>query len=141
MNSLKEMFNLIERGTFPTEAFVSVRLLENVWDWKKFITPHLLTGSYSFVGITFPHNMRFYSNNREGIREVKVQHKHYCKHPWGPETGTKALRSTPNRMERLDFAIVYATDEMELRALDDFIGYKERCIQRLQYVEKKCEAK
>jgi hypothetical protein len=85
--------------------------------------------------------MRFYSNNREGIREVKVQHKHYCKDPWGPETGTKALRSTPNRMERPDFAIVYAADERELRALDDFIGYKERCIQRLQYVEKNREAK
>ena len=77
---------------------------------------------------TFPHHMRFYSNNREGIREVKVQHKHYCKDPWGSETGTKALRSIPNRMERPDFAIVYAADERELRALDGFIGYKERCI-------------
>jgi hypothetical protein len=81
VNSLKEMFNLLERGTSPTEAFVNVRLLENVWDWKKFITPHLLTGSDSFVGITFLHHMRFYSNNREDIREVKVQHKHYCKDP------------------------------------------------------------
>ena len=53
----------------------------------------------------------------------------------------KALRSTPNRMERPDFAIVYAADEKELKALDDFIEYKERCIQRLQYVEKNREAK
>ena len=79
VNSLKEMFNLLERGTSPTEAFVSVRLLENAWGWKKFITPHLLTGLDSFVGITFLHHMRFYSNNHEGIREVKVQHKHYAK--------------------------------------------------------------
>ena len=30
VDSLKEMFSLIERGTSPREAFISVRLLENV---------------------------------------------------------------------------------------------------------------
>lgn len=141
VNSLKEMFTLIERGTSPTEAFVSVRLLENVWDWKKFVTPHLFTGSDSLVGITFPHHMRFYSSNREGACKVKVQHKHYCKDAWRPETGDQTLRSIPNRAERPDFATVYAADERELKALDDFIAYKDRCIQRFQYVEVNRDAK
>jgi hypothetical protein len=42
VDSLKEMLSLIEQGTSPTEAFVTARLLENVWDWKSFITPHIL---------------------------------------------------------------------------------------------------
>lgn len=141
VDSLKEMLSLIERGTSPTEAFVSARLLENVWDWKQFITPHLLTGSNSLVGITFPHHMRFYMDNQEGTREVRVQHKHYCKDPWGPEAGTKTLRSLPNREERPPFANVFAADERELKALDDFIAYKERCIQRLQHEDRNRDAK
>jgi hypothetical protein len=141
VDSLKEMLSLIERGTSPTEAFVSARLLENVWDWKQFITPHLLTGSDSLVGITFPHHMRFYMDNQEATREVRVQHKHYCKDPWGPEAGTKTLRSLPNREERPAFANVFAADERELKALDDFIAYKERCIQRLQHEERNRNAK
>ena len=44
-------------------------------------------------------------------------------------------------MEQPDFAIVYAADERELKALNDFIGYKERCTHRLKYVEKNREAK
>ena len=141
VDSLKEMLNLIQRGTSPTEAFVSARLLENVWDWKLFIIPHLLTGPDSLVGITFPHHMRFYMDNREGVHEVRVQHKHYCKDPWGPEAGTKTLRSLPSREERPTFAEVFAADERELKALDDFITYKERCIQRFQHEDKNREAK
>ena len=96
VDSLKEMFSLIEQGTSPTEAFVTTRLLENVWDWKSFITPHLLAGPDSLVGITFPHHMRFYMNNREGIHDVQVQHKHYCKDAWGPVAGMKTLKSLPS---------------------------------------------
>ena len=141
VDSLKEMLNLIERGTSLTEAFVTARLLENVWDWKQFITPHLLTGPDSLVGITFPHHMRFYMDDRDGIREIRVQHKHYCKDPWRPETGTKTLRSLPSRDKRPAFANVFAADERELKALDDFIAYKQRCIQRLQQVERNRDAK
>ena len=141
VDSLKEMLNLIEWGTSPTEAFVTARLLENVWDWKQFITPHLPTGPDSLVGITFPHHMRFYMDDKDGTREVWVQHKHYCKDPWGPETGTKTLRSLPSRDERPAFANVFAADERELKALDDFIAYKQRCIQRLQHVERNRDAK
>lgn len=141
IDSLKEMLSLIEQGTSITEAFVSARLLENVWDWKSFITPHLLTGGDSLVGITFPHHMRFYMDNREGVGKVRVQHKHYSKDKWGPELGTKTLQSLPNKEERPSFAKVFAADERELKALDDFIAYKERCIQRFQHPEKNGEAK
>jgi hypothetical protein len=44
IDSLKELLQLVERGTSYTEAFVSARYLENVRDWKLFITLHLLTG-------------------------------------------------------------------------------------------------
>lgn len=140
VDSLKEMLTLIQRGTSPTEAFVTARLLENVWDWKLFITPHLLAGADSLVGITFPHHMRFYMDNRLEIPEVRVQHKHYCKDAWGPVEGQKTLRSLPNRENRPVFAKVFAADERELKALDDFIAYKERCVQRFQHVERNLEA-
>ena len=73
--------------------------------------------------------MRFYMDNQKATREVQVQHKHYCKDPLGPEVGTKTLRSLPSREERSAFVNVFVADERELKALDDFIAYKERCIQ------------
>ena len=71
VDSLKEMLTFIEWGTSPTEMFISVRLLENVWDWKQFMIPHLLTGSDSLVGIIFPHHMRFYMDPRENNRKIR----------------------------------------------------------------------
>jgi hypothetical protein len=41
IDSLKELLQLVEKGTSYKEAFVSTRHLENVRDWKSFITPHL----------------------------------------------------------------------------------------------------
>jgi hypothetical protein len=63
IDSLKELLELVEKGTLYTEAFVSARHLENVRDWKSFITPHLLTRGDTLTGITFPHHMRFYVEN------------------------------------------------------------------------------
>jgi hypothetical protein len=60
IDSLKELLQLVERGTSYTEAFVSARHLENVRDWKSFITPHLLTQGDMVMGIMFPYHMRFY---------------------------------------------------------------------------------
>ena len=80
-------------------------------------------------------------DNQEATREVRVQHKHYCKDPYGLEAGTKTLKLLPSREERPTFANVFAVDEQELKALDDFIAYKERCIQRLQYEERNRDAK
>ena len=45
IDSLKELLELVEKGTLYMEAFVSAKLMENVRDWKSFITPHLLTRS------------------------------------------------------------------------------------------------
>jgi hypothetical protein len=60
IDSLKELLQLVERGTSYTKAFVSARHLENVRDWKSFITPHLLTQGDMVMGIMFPYHMRFY---------------------------------------------------------------------------------
>lgn len=53
----------------------------------------------------------------------------------------KTLRSLPSREDRPLFANVFAADERELKALDDFIAYNERCIQRLQHEERNRDAK
>ena len=43
VDPLKEMLGFIEGGTSSIETFISTQLLENIWDWKLFTTPHLLT--------------------------------------------------------------------------------------------------
>jgi hypothetical protein len=75
IDSLKELFELVQRGTSYTEAFMSARHLENVRDWKSFVTPHLLTRGDTITGITFPRHMRFYMEN--GV--MRVQYKHFSK--------------------------------------------------------------
>ena len=136
IDSLKQLLQLVEKGSSYTEAFVSARHLENVRDWKSFITPHLLTGGDALTGITFPHHMRFYMEN--GV--PRVQHKHFSKDAWEPTEGHLCLRSVPSVSEKPDLAKVFGADERELKALDEFIGYKERCVERLQNVERNLEA-
>jgi hypothetical protein len=101
-----------------------------------FITLHLLTRGDTLTGITFPHHMRFYVEN--GV--PRVQHKHFSKDAWRPTEGHLCLRSLPNTMEKPELAEVFGADERELRALNDFIAYKERCVERLQKVEKNLQA-
>jgi hypothetical protein len=136
IDSLKELLQLMERGTSYTEAFVSARHLENVRDWKLFITPHLLTRRNTVMGITFPHHMRFYMESSV----PRVQHKHFNKDAWRPVDGHLCLNSLPSTMEKPNLVEVFHADERELRALDDFIAYKERCVERLQNVEKNLQA-
>lgn len=38
---LKEMLKLIQHGALYMKAFTPAELMENIWDWKEFITPHL----------------------------------------------------------------------------------------------------
>jgi hypothetical protein len=115
---------------------VSARHLENVRDWKSFIMPHLLTRGDMVTGITFPYYMRFYMES--GV--PRVQHKYFSKNAWGPTDGHLCLTSLPSTMEKSNLAEVFRVDERELRALDDFIAYKERCVERLQNVEKNLQA-
>jgi hypothetical protein len=115
---------------------VSARHLENVWDWKSFITPHLLSKSDTIRGITFPHHIRFYLEN--GV--IRVQYKYFSKDAWGPAEGHVCLRSLPNTAEKPTLVKVHRAEERELKALDKFIAYKTRCVERLQNVEKNLQA-
>jgi len=46
----------------------------------------------------------------------------------------------PSLLEKPDLTKVFGADERELRALDEFIGYKERCVERLHNVERNLQA-
>jgi hypothetical protein len=127
---------LVQRGTSYTEAFVSARHLENVRDWKSFIMPHLLTRGDTITRITFPHHMRFYMEN--GV--TRVQYKHFSKDAWGPTDGHVCLRSLPTTTEKPALAEVQLVEERELKALDEFIAYMTRCVERIQNVEKNLQA-
>src|SRR5450759_2002476 len=131
IDSLKELLQLVERGTSYTEAFVSAKHLENVRDWKLFITPHLLTGRDTVTGITFPHHMRFYVES--GV--PRVQHKHFSTDAWGPTEGHLCLNSLTSTMEKPYLGEVSCSGEEWRKAIDDFIAYKEKCVERLQNVE------
>jgi hypothetical protein len=54
----------------------------------------------------------------------------------GLADGHLCLTSFPSTIEKPNLAEVFCADELELRALDDFIAYKERYVERLQNVEK-----
>jgi hypothetical protein len=136
IDSLKKLLGLVQRETLYTEAFVSARHLENVRDWKSFITPHLLTRGDTITGITFPHHMRFYMEN--GV--TQVQYKHFSKGAWEPTEGYVCLMSLPNTAEKPTLAEVHRVEERELKALDEFIAYKTRCVERLQNVKKNLQA-
>jgi hypothetical protein len=93
--------------------------------------PHLVTRDDTIIGITFPHHMRFYMEN--GV--TRVQYKHFSKDAWGPTDGHVCLRSLLTTMEKPALAEVHRAEERELKALDEFIAYKTRCVERLQNVE------
>jgi hypothetical protein len=114
-------------GNIVYGGLCECKALENVRDWKSFITPHLLTRGDTITGITFPHHMRFYMEN--GV--TRVQHKHFSKDAWGPTDGHVCLRSLPNTAEKPALAEVHRVEERELKALDEFIAYKTRCVERL----------
>jgi hypothetical protein len=80
--------------------------------------------------------MRFFIEN--GM--TRVQYKHFSKNAWGPTEGHLCLRSLPNTAEKLALAEVHRAEERELKALDEFIAYKTRCVERLQNVEKNLQA-
>jgi len=80
IDSMDKLLSLVEKGTSYMEAFVSARKLENVQNWKSFITPHLLKKEDQLTKITLPHYTRFYMENRV----PRVQHKHFSKDVRGP---------------------------------------------------------
>ena len=76
----------------------------------------------------------------QAIGVAQVQFKHFSKDAWGPTEGHVCLRSLPNPIEKPALAEVHRADERELKALDEFIAYKTRCVERLQNVEKNLQA-
>jgi hypothetical protein len=54
--------------------------------------------------------------------------------------GHVCLRSLPNTAEKPALTDVHRIEERELKALDEFIAYKTRCLERLQNVEKNLQA-
>lgn len=66
---------------------------------------------------------------------VRVQHKHFSRDAWGPAEGHLCLQSLPSTTEKPDLAEVFPADSRELRALEDFIVYKESCVQRHIHIE------
>jgi hypothetical protein len=50
------------------------------------------------------------------------------------------LRSVPNTAEKPALAEVHRAEERELKALDEFIAYKTRWVEKLQNVEKNLQA-
>jgi hypothetical protein len=80
--------------------------------------------------------MRFYMEN--GM--TRVQYKQFSKDAWGPTKGHVCLRSLPNTAEKPTLTEVHRAEERELKALDEFIAYKTRCVERLQNVEKNLQA-
>ena len=71
---------------------------------------------------------------------TQVQYKHFSKDAWEPTEGHVCFRSLPNPAEKPTLAEVHHADERELKALDKFIAYKIRCVERLQNVERNLQA-
>jgi len=87
------------------------------------------------MGITFPHHMRFYMESGA----PRVQHKYFNKDAWGLTKGHLYLQTLPHTIEKTALAEVTTTDKRELRALEDFIIYKEKCVERGMDVQKNRE--
>jgi hypothetical protein len=106
------------------ESFVSARLLENVWDWKSFITPYLMIEGNSFVGISLSHHMKFSMAN--GV--ARVQYEYYSRNQWGLAEGYECLIQMPARPGKPSLVPLKEVDSPELKALADFIVYKEHAL-------------
>jgi len=57
-----------------------------------------------------------------------VQYKHFSKEAWEPTKGHLYLQFMPSTLEKPDLTEVFSVDEKKLKTLDEFIGYKGRCI-------------
>jgi hypothetical protein len=101
--------------------------MENIWDWKDFITPHLYwSGGSEFIGLSEPHYFRFFQRN--GIPHV--QYKIYANDAWGPTEGHPFLASVPDARSKPGFAEVFEHNHKEVAALHSFVNLKERQLDR-----------
>lgn len=79
----KQLLQLVGKGLSYIEAFVSARHLENVRDWKSFMTLHVLTRGDTLTRITFVQHMRFYVENGEPAYITSI----FSKDAWGADRG------------------------------------------------------
>ena len=131
VDSLHQLLQLINEGASFTESFVSARLLENMWDWKIFIIPYLMTRGDSIVGISLLHYMRF--SMASGV--ARIQYKHYHCDQWELPQGYECLTWMLALPKKPSLAPLKEANPRELKKLADFIAYKEHALQCLHYVE------
>ena len=108
-----------------------------MWDWKELITLYLHNGLNTFVGISTKHHFKFYLKKNKPF----VQTKDYACDPiWEPVDGYQCLNEVPNREHKPKFAHVHDANHQDLKALEDFIIMKEKCIMKLMYVDRNMRA-
>jgi hypothetical protein len=129
INSLSELFKLLQ-NQIPGHVDEPVRyaqLMENIWDWKGFITPHLQSSrSAEFIGMSEPYHFRFFQRNSV----PHVQYKIYANDAWQPSNGHPFLASVPNVRSKPGFAEVFQANTKEVEALRSFTNLKERQLDR-----------
>jgi hypothetical protein len=130
INSLSKLLKLLQ-NQFPGHADEPVQyaqLMENIWDWKGFITPHLQSSrSAEFIGMSEPHHFRFFQRNSV----LHVQYKIYANDAWGPSDGHPFLASLLDVRSKPGFAEVFQANTEEVAALCSFSNLKERQLHRL----------
>ena len=94
---------------------------------------HICTkGPNTFVGISTKHHFKFYLKEKKPF----VQTKDYARDPlWEPAEGYQCLTEVLSLDQKPSFANVYDANDQEMKALEEFIKMKERCIMKLMYVE------
>jgi hypothetical protein len=101
--------------------------MENIWDWKGFITPHLQSSrSVEFIGMSEPHHFRFFQRNYV----LHTQYKIYANDAWGPSDGHPFLASLLDVRSKPGFAEVFQANIEEVVALRSFSSLKERQLHR-----------
>jgi hypothetical protein len=129
ISSVSELLGLIQNHIpgHTNEPVRYARLMENIWDWRDFITPHLhSSGGSEFVGLSEPHHFRFFQRNGR----PHVQHKIYANDAWGPTEGHPFLASVPDVRSKPGFAEVFQHNHEEVAALHSFVNLKERQLDR-----------
>ena len=90
--SLKQILAFLEEAVHSSdEAFTSVELFENIWDWSDFIGDYLYTRREVMTSTRILHHFQFYVQNNE----ARLQYKMYQKDEWAPKGGYSALRRVP----------------------------------------------
>ena len=85
------------------------------------------------MGISKPHHFKFYLKNNKPF----VQTKNYARYSnCEPANGYQCLNELPERGLKPEFAKAEEAIKQEMRALEEFIKWKERCVLKLMQVER-----